>query len=109
MTTYSPGEIVLIAFPHTTGMGTVNRPALVILDSGDADMVVARMTTQPHYTAYDVPITDWSSAGLLSPSWVRLHKLAALEKSLVNRRLGSLQPADYQQVSAVMRQIYGAW
>jgi mRNA interferase MazF len=109
MTSYSSSEIVLIAFPYTAGTETVNRPALVILDTGDADIVVARVTTQPHYTAYDVPITDWSSAGLLAPSWVRLHKLAALEKSLVNRRLGSLPPTDYQQVSVVMRRIYGTW
>jgi len=109
MTTYSPGEIVLIAFPYTAGTETINRPALVILDTGDADIVVARVTTQPHYAAYDVSITNWSSAGLLAPSWVRLHKLATLEKSLVNRRLGSLPPTDYQQVSAVMRRTYGTW
>jgi mRNA interferase MazF len=109
MTTYSPGEIVLIAFPSTAGTQTINRPAVVILDTGDADMVVARVTTQPHYTVYDVPITNWSSAGLLAPSWVRLHKLATLEKSLVNRRLGNLQPTDHQQVSAVMRRTYGTW
>ena len=73
------------------------------------DMVMAQVTTQPHDTAYDVPITHWSSAGLLSPSRVWLHKLATLENPLVNRRLGSLQPTDYQQVSAVMRRIYGTW
>ena len=62
-----------------------------------------------HQTPYDVLITNWQGAGLLAPSVVRLHKLATLEKVLVRNRLGNLQPADRQQISAVMRQTYGNW
>jgi len=70
---------------------------------------VARVTTQAVSSSQDVPITDWQGAGLLAASIVRLHKLATLEKSLVHRVLGSHQPADRNQVSAVMKQIYGNW
>lgn len=108
-TNYQPGDLVLVTFPYAGGAQTKNRPALVILDVGDADIVVARVTTQSYQTSYDVPITDWQGAGLLAPSVVRLHKLATLEKALIRRRLGKLQQADRQQVSAVMRQTYGAW
>ena len=41
-TSYQPGEVVLVAFPFTGGPHVKRRPALVILDSGDADVVVAR-------------------------------------------------------------------
>jgi mRNA interferase MazF len=54
MTTYQPGDVVLVAFPHTGKTRTKNRPALVILDTGDADVVVARVTTQLHQTPHDV-------------------------------------------------------
>lgn len=109
MTNYQPADIVLVAFPYVGGTQTKNRPALVILDTGDVDVVVARITTQIYQTPYDVPITDWQGAGLLAPSVVRLHKLATLEKALIRRRLGHLQSTDHQQVSALMRRIYGTW
>jgi len=72
---YQPGDLVLVEFPFT-GPGTKLRPALVVLDSGDADVVLARVTTPP----YDIHLTDWRQAGLLAPSFVRLHKLATLSK-----------------------------
>jgi mRNA interferase MazF len=85
------------------------RPALVILDTGDADVLLARVTTRSYTTTHDVPITDWQGAGLLAPSVVRLHKLAAIEKTLIQRVLGTLQPADRNQVASVIRQTYGNW
>jgi mRNA interferase MazF len=109
MTNYNPGDLVLISFPFAGRTQAKSRPALVILDTGNADVVVARVTTQLYQTPYDVPIKDWQGAGLLAPSVVRLHKLATLEKALITRHLGSLQAEDRRRVSTVMRQTYGKW
>src|SRR5581483_9728915 len=98
MTTYQPGEVLLVAFPYTGSGQTKARPALVLVDTGDADVLVARITTQVYTTRYDVTISDWQGAGLLAPSIVRLHKLATLDKTRVRRQLGSLTPSDRQQV-----------
>jgi len=107
--TYNAGELVLVAFPYAAGSQVKKRPALVILDTGDADVVVARVTTQAVTTPSDVGLKNWRLAGLRAPSTVRLHKLATLEKTLVTARLGSLSRGDSQAISTVMRQIYGAW
>jgi mRNA interferase MazF len=109
MTNFQAGDLVLVAFPFTTGAQVKLRPALILLDSGDTDILVARVTTQPVSTAYDVTLTDWKQAGLLAPSTVRLHKLATLEKALVRRSLGRLEPGDRQQVATVLNSIFGAW
>ncbi len=106
---FRPGEFVLVAFPYTGSNQVKPRPALVILDIGDADVVVARVTTQRYQTPNDVDIADWQGAGLLAPSVVRLHKLATLEKSLIRRRLGALRRADRLRVSIVVRRVYGKW
>src|SRR5262245_46754553 len=108
-TNFQPGDLVLVDFPFVGGKVTKTRPALVILDTGDADLVVARVPPQSVSASLDVQITDWHGAGLLAASIVRLHKLATLEKSLVHRTLGSLQPGDRMKVSAVMSQVYGNW
>jgi mRNA interferase MazF len=42
----SPGEIVLPSFLYVDTIRVKRRPALVLLDIGDEDIVVARVTSQ---------------------------------------------------------------
>lgn len=106
MENYHPGEIVLLTFPFTDAEGAKRRPALVLLDAGDQDIVVARVTSQATQAAFDVRLTDWQQAGLLLPSTVRVHKLATLEKRLVERRLGILTPGDWAGVRATIERLW---
>jgi mRNA interferase MazF len=106
MEQYRPGEVVLLAFPFTGTEETKRRPALVLLDTGDADVVVARITSQEAIPPFDVAIEAWQQAGLLLPSTARVHKLATLEKSRVERRLGALDPDDWQRVQKAIRQTW---
>jgi hypothetical protein len=46
MTIYKFGDIVLIGFPHTDLQGISKRPAIVLYDSGDQDVLLARIITQ---------------------------------------------------------------
>jgi mRNA interferase MazF len=109
MTNYQIGELLLVDFPFTTTGPGKPRPALVILDSGDADVLLARVTTQPYTSPFDVSIMGWQQAGLLAPSVVRLHKLATLAKSRVHKHLGTLEIADRQAVALALRAIASAW
>ena len=108
-TNYRAGDLVLVDFPFTSSGQGKPRPALVILDTGDADVVLARVTSQPQTTQYDVPIAGWHHAGLLVPSIVRLHKLATLAKTRVRRPLGALDANDRQRVATVLGQIAATW
>jgi mRNA interferase MazF len=53
MTSYNFGDIVLIGFPHTDLQGISKRPAIVLYDSGDQDVLLARITTQEYTTETD--------------------------------------------------------
>ena len=79
-TNYKKGDFVLVAFPFSGGAQTKVLPAMVVLNAGDADIVIARITTQQYHTPFDVLVRDWQSSGLLAPSVIRLHKLATVEK-----------------------------
>ncbi|MBI3536399.1 MAG: type II toxin-antitoxin system PemK/MazF family toxin [Chloroflexi bacterium] len=108
-TIYRGGDLVLVDFPFATGQDTRRRPAMIVLDTGDADVIVARVTSQARQDDFDVPISEWRGAGLLLPSIVRLHKLATLEKSLIVRRLGSLQKSDREDVKKILGNISKDW
>jgi mRNA interferase MazF len=109
MTNYQPGDIVLVTFPYVGGRGGKVRPGLVVADTGDADIVVARITTQAIFCPQDIPISDWQGAGLLGASVVRVHKLATVEKVLVQRVVGQLTAADRQTVGAALHQLFAGW
>jgi mRNA interferase MazF len=106
MLNYAPGDIVLVSFFFTGMSQTKRRPGLVLLDTGDADIVVARVTTQSVSTEFDYNIIEWQKAGLLRPSTVRLHKINTLEKRLVERHLGQLETRDWEQVWHKIQQIW---
>ncbi len=103
---YRFGDIVLIAFPYSNNEGNKKRPALVLLDAGDNDVLLARITSQYVNTDFDVVISEWQQAGLLIPSYVRLHKLATLETMLIDRRLGHLSSNDLEKIEAKLSEIF---
>jgi mRNA interferase MazF len=80
----------------------------VLLDTGDTDIVVARGTSQIVRTVFDVELVEWQQAGVLLPSVVQVHKVATLEKRLVERRLGTLTSNDWAQVCAGIQQLWAA-
>jgi mRNA interferase MazF len=102
MTTYSPGTLVLLDFPNTDGTFGKPRPALVIADTGDDDIVVARLTSQLQQTQLDVAIVDWSAAGLRQPSSARVHKLATMHKSSIRHKIGTIGTADRDAIRVAL-------
>jgi mRNA interferase MazF len=108
MTSFRPGEVVLLSFPFTDAAGAKRRPALVLLDTGDTDIVVARVTSHITRTTFDIELSEWKQAGLLLSSVVRVHKLATLEKRLVERKLGTLAASDWAQVRTKLKQLWAS-
>lgn len=91
---YHFGEIVLLAFPYTDHTALKKRPAMVLLDTEDGDILVARVTTQSYPSPYEVALSDWEAAGLLAPSFVKVNKLATLKAALIEKKLGNLSEPD---------------
>ena len=106
MKQYIPGQIVLLDLPFTDLSGNKRRPALVLLDTGDDDIVAARVTSQISQTNFDAAITAWQQAGLLMPSLVRVNKLSTLEKKLIIRDIGELNHHDWDQVREKLKHLW---
>jgi len=98
MTSFDFGDIVLVPFPFTDQTGAKKRPAVVVssqtLHREGIDVVIMAVTTQSRpSSSLEVTISYWQPAGLLRPSVVK-PVIATIEKSLVVKKLGSLQEHD---------------
>lgn len=85
------GDILLLKFPFTDGHTYKRRPALLINDHNDGDIIVCRITSKIYNSSQDVLIDDWEKSGLKLPSIVRVHKITTLEKGLVELILGKIE------------------
>jgi mRNA interferase MazF len=105
MTSYNFGDIVLIGFPHTDLQGISKRPAIVFYDSGDQDVLLARITTQEYTTGTDYRILDWQKSGLLAESYIRLGKQATIEKRYIVKQLGTLPGSEINSLKTMLRKM----
>ena len=99
-------DVVLVAFPLSDASGTLRRPGLVLFDSGDEDVMLARVTTQSARDRTDVQLADWQAARLIAASVVRLSKVTTIRKTLVDRRLGALSPKDKKSIREVWAKMF---
>lgn len=77
-----------------------------MLDIGDADVVLAPLTTQAQTARGNDALQEWAASGLLRPSWVRLAQIACLEKRDMTRRLGRLQAPDHTTLRQLWHTVY---
>ena len=111
MKAISFGDVVLVPFPFTDQTASKKRPAVVV--SSDAlhresiDLIVMAVTTQPRAaSSLEIPVTQWREAGLLRPSVIK-PVLATIERSLVLKKLGSLQDPDRQALVTTLAALIG--
>lgn len=108
MTTYKPGDILLVPFPFTDQTTAKQRPAVVLssasYNQSHPDLILAPITSKTARTTDEVLLSEWQSAGLLKASAVK-PILASFETSLVRRRLGALSQSDLQSVRELFRRI----
>jgi mRNA interferase MazF len=99
------GEVLILPFSYTDLQSRKRRPAVVLVDAGDEDVLVAKITTKEYHSLYDLKLDHWQKAGLLAPSFVRIHKLLAVEKNHVIQRVGMLDPIDLDRVKQEFRNL----
>ena len=105
MMNYNFGDVVLVGFPHTDFSRVSKRPALVIYDGEDQDILLARITSQKYLSEADYSVVDWQNAGLITESYVRLGKLATIEKRYVIRKLGQLLGHEQDSIKLILQTI----
>lgn len=107
MKQYHFGDVVLTNFPYIAGGGAKQRPALVLIDTGDDDLILAAITSKTfRKSSYDVTFNDWKKAQLLFPSTVRVHKILTQEKGNLTGLLGQISQKDSINIQSMMKKLF---
>lgn len=108
--TYRAFDVVVVPFPFTDRATPKRRPALVISGSaafnakvGQSVLAMITSATQSDWPL-DTPISNLRSAGLTSPSIVRM-KLFTLDDRLIVRKAGALAAGDRAAVTQAIRKL----
>lgn len=102
------GDLVLVPFPYSDLTSKKQRPALVLSNAAfneGRDVIVCAITSNLQNTPYSVLIDqkDLATGRLAATSRVKASKVATLERSLIRRRIGTLNPAATTQVLKELR------
>ncbi len=71
----------------------------------DGDIIVCRITSQIYKTQNDVMIDEWTKSGLKLPSVIRVHKIATLEKDMVELSLGKVDKSIKEKVKEIIKKL----
>jgi len=106
--TFNAFDIVVVPFPFTDKATSKRRPALILSDAEafnlQAGHTVMAMITSAKNSAWplDIDIQDLDSAGLPTPSIIRM-KLFTLDEKLIIRKAGQLAKPDQKKVIKALR------
>ena len=100
------GDIVLIRFPQADLQSGKLRPALVvaIAPGRHADLLLALITSRTYQAIPDFDViielsdADYAETGLKTRSVIRLTRLASVDSTVVNARLGSISTKRMQLI-----------
>ena len=99
------GSIVLLRFPFADGIGFKRRPALMLKDCEDGDVLVCRITSKIYNSKYDIYLNDWLKFGLKLPSVVRIHKMATLEVDMIETIMGQIDDTILIEIKEIYKSI----
>ena len=112
-TSFDFGDVVLVEFVFTDLTGAKRRPAVVVssthYNQRRPDLILMPVTSKLRSPLPfgETLIAGWQNAGLIVPGAVK-PTLLTLEKTLVIKRFGRLEPADRASLEATLRLILSA-
>ena len=106
------GDVVLTRFPFTDLKGAALRPAIVVSEGeigDDVVLVAISSVVRGGHVATDLPVgkkhPEFALTGLRLTSVIRAHKLAAVERSVVVRRIGRTGPHLQEKLDELLRRV----
>ena len=100
MERFVKGDIVVLPFPYSDLSASKKRPAMVLADLKGNDIILCQITSQFVKDDYAIALdnSDFVKGSLNKPSNIRPNRLFTAEKSIIDRKIGTVKPEVFEQV-----------
>jgi len=94
------GDLLVVSFPFSNLIGVKRRPVLVLKCPKGDDLIVLQITGSSYEKSVEVLIKekDFLKGSLKRDSFVRIDKIASIEKSLIKYKIGSLNKNSFSNI-----------
>jgi len=94
------GDIIIIEFPYSNLKDVKRRPVLILKVPRDDDVIVAQITGESYENDVEIPLNkeDFKQGSLKRISYLRIDKIASIEKYLIKYKAGSLKPDKFNKI-----------
>jgi len=108
----TPGDVLLVDLDPVLGNEQGGQRPVVLISNAVYDqlvagrlLVVCPITSRDRGLRHHVPVTRAPTHRLDRPCWVMCEQPRTISSRRVTRRLGTLTPADIDQVATVLRRL----
>ena len=94
------GDIVVIEFPYSNLKDTKRRPVLILKIPKGEDIIVLQITSSSYERLVEIQIKkeDFKKGNLKKDSYIRMDKIASIDKSLIKYKIGSLKKIKFDEI-----------
>ncbi|MDR0517809.1 MAG: type II toxin-antitoxin system PemK/MazF family toxin [Fibromonadaceae bacterium] len=94
------GDVVILNFPFSDLSATKRRPAFVLANLGDGDIVLCQITSKPAKNEFSIRIeqNDFEASSLPIVSFVRTDKFFTADKELILYKAGHIKQEKIDKV-----------
>lgn len=93
MERFIKGDIIVIPFPFSDLSRNKRRPAFVIRDLPDNDILLCQITSKPNKDSFSVPLLniDFKNGELPIESNIRVNKIFTADKRIIVHKVGAVK------------------
>ena len=94
------GDIIIIEFPYSNLKSVKRRPVLILKVPKGEDVIVAQITGDSYedYVEISLKKEDFKQGSLNRKSYVRIDKIASIERYLIKYKAGSLKQEKFNEI-----------
>jgi mRNA interferase MazF len=102
------GDVVLVPFPYADFSKFKKRPALVVGLADFDNLILCQITSKRDASTKAVVLIDeeFTTGSLSLKSFIRPDKLFTIERSIIEKKIGTLSKSKIKSVQAHIRQIF---
>ena len=94
------GDVVVVEFPFSDLKNTKRRPVLILKVPKGEDVIIAQITGESYENYVEIPIKkeDFKQGSLKRDSYIRIDKIASIEKFLIKYKAGALKQEKFNDI-----------